>query len=77
MSAIETVNSIYEAIPDKIPAKHKLRAMLFYLAHYRLEKQLEDADEEVKFQAAMDALNELFSYFYSEKVHTLSIVKSS
>ena len=73
MSAIETVNSIYEAIPDKIPAKHKLRAMLFYLAHYRLEKQLEDADEEVKFQAAMDALNELFSYFYSEKVHTLSI----
>lgn len=73
MSAIETVNSIYEAIPDKIPAKHKLRAMLFYLAYYRLEKQLEDADEDVKFQAAMDALNELFSYFYSEKVHTLSI----
>lgn len=72
MSAIETVNSIYEAIPDKIPAKKKLRAMLFYLARYRLEKQMEGADEEVKFQAAMDSLNELFSYFYFEEVHKLS-----
>lgn len=72
MSAIETVNSIYEAIPDTIPAKKKLRAMLFYLAHYRLEKQMEGADEEVKFQAAMDSLNELFSYFFFERAHNLS-----
>lgn len=73
MSAIETVNSIYEAIPDTIPANKKLRAMLFYLAHYRLEKQLEGADEEVKFRAAMDSLNELFSYFFFEKAHNLSL----
>lgn len=73
VSAIETVNSIYEAIPDSIPAKKKLRAMLFYLAHYRLEKQLQYTDEETKFQAAMDSLNELFSYFYSERVHELSL----
>lgn len=73
VSAIETVNSIYEAIPDSIPAKKKLRAMLFYLAHYRLEKQLQFTDEETKFQAAMDSLNELFSYFYSERVHELSL----
>lgn len=33
-SAIETVNSIYDAIPDCIPVNKKLRAMLFYLAHY-------------------------------------------
>lgn len=72
-SAIETVNDIYAAIPDSIPAGKKLRAMLFYLAHYRLEKQMEDADEETKFQAAMDSLNELFSYFYSERVHELSL----
>ncbi len=72
-SAIETVNSIYEAIPhDKIPADKKLCAMLFYLARYKLEKQMPDADEDVKFQAAMDSLNELFSYFYSEEVHKLS-----
>lgn len=73
MSAIETVNSIYEAIPDTIPANKKLRAMLFYLAHYRLEKQLEGADEEVKFRAAMNSLNELFSYFFFEKAHNLSL----
>lgn len=71
-SVIETVNSIYEAIPDSIPATKKLRAMLFYLARYRLEKQLEEADEEIKFRAAMDSLNELFAYFYFEKVHGLS-----
>lgn len=71
-SIIETVNSIYGAIPDSIPATKKLRAMLFYLARYRLEKQLEGADEEVKFQAAMDSLNEIFSYFYFERVHELS-----
>lgn len=39
MSAIETVNSIYKAIPDTIPKEKKLRAMLFYLAYYNLEKQ--------------------------------------
>lgn len=72
VSVIETVNSIYEAIPDSIPATKKLRAMLFYLARYRLEKQLEGADEETKFRAAMDSLNELFAYFYFEKVHGLS-----
>lgn len=72
-SAIETVNDIYEAIPDSIPADKKLRAMLFYLAHYRLEKQMDDADEETKFQAAMDSLNELFSYFCFERVHELSL----
>lgn len=71
-SAVETVNSIYEAIPDSIPASKKLRAMLFYLARYRLEQQMEGADEEVKFQAAMDSLNEIFSYFYFERVHELS-----
>lgn len=75
MSVIETVNSIYGAISDSIPAKKKLRAMLFYLARYRLEKQLESADEEVKFRAAMDSLNELFAYFYFEKVHGLSFDK--
>ena len=72
MSAIETVNSIYKAIPDTIPKEKKLRAMLFYLAYYNLEKQMDSADEEVKFQAAMDSMNELFSYFYSEEVHNLS-----
>lgn len=72
-SAIATVNSIYEAIPVSIPAKKRLRAMLFYLARYRLEKQIDDADEETKFRAAMDSLNELFAYFYFEKVHELSL----
>lgn len=73
MSAIQTVNSLYEAIPeDKIPAHKKLCAMLFYLARYKLEKQMSDADEETKFQAAMDSLNELFTYFYSKGVRNLS-----
>lgn len=72
-SAVQTVNSIYEAIPDSIPREKKLRAMLFYLSHYRLEKQMDEADDETKFQAAMDSLNEIFSYFYFEKVHELSI----
>ena len=71
-SAIETVNSIYDAIPDSIPVNKKLRAMLFYLARYRLEQQMEGADEKVKFQAAMDSLNEIFAYFYFEQVHALS-----
>lgn len=71
-SAIETVNSIYEAIPDSIPAEKKLCAMLYYLAHYRLEKQMEEADEEIKFHAATESLNELFFYFYSDRVHKLS-----
>lgn len=71
-SALETVNSIYEAIPESIPADKKLRAMLFYLARYRLEQQMEEADEEVKFRAAMDSLNEIFSYFYFERVHKLA-----
>lgn len=71
-SALETVNSIYEAIPESIPADKRLRAMLFYLARYRLEQQMEEADEEVKFRAAMDSLNEIFAYFYFEEVHKLS-----
>ncbi len=33
-SAIETVNSIYDAIPDSIPVNKKLRAMLFYLGQF-------------------------------------------
>lgn len=72
-SAIETVNSIYGAIPESIPVDKKLGAMLFYLARYRLEQQMEEADEEVKFRAAMDSLNEIFSYFYFEQVHDLSL----
>lgn len=71
-SAIETVNSIYAAIPESISQDKKLRAMLFYLARYRLEQQLNTADDETKFRAALDSLNELFSYFYSEQVHELS-----
>ena len=71
-SAIETVNSIYDAIPDSIPVNKKLRAMLSYLARYKLEQQMEGADEKVKFQAAMDSLNEIFAYFYFEQVHELS-----
>lgn len=74
-AAIETVNSIYKAIPESVPEDKKLRAMLFYLARYRLEKQIGDADEDTKFRAAMDSLNELFSYFYSEQVHMLSLDK--
>lgn len=71
-SAIQTVNNIYYEIPDTIPNDKKLRAMLFYLAHYKLEKQINDADENIKFEAAISTLSELFSYFFLENVHRLS-----
>lgn len=72
-SAVQTVNNIYQAIPETIPIDKRLEAMLYYLAVHRLEKQMNDSDEETKFFSAMDSLNEMFSYFYTENVHKLSV----
>ena len=72
-SAVQTVNSIYAAIPETIPRDKRLRAMLFYLAKYRLEKQMDTADEKTKFDAAIASLNEMFSYFYSDSMNAMSM----
>lgn len=72
-AAIQTVNSIYTAIPDKIPRENRLNAMLAYLAYYRLEQQLKDADEGAKFAAAIESLSELYTYFSSEKLSGLTM----
>ena len=72
-SAVQTVNNNYQAIPETIPVEKKLEAMLYYLAVHRLEQQMSDSDEETKFISAMDSLNEMFSYFYTENVHKMSV----
>lgn len=71
-SAILTVNTLYKEIPDTIPHEKRLNAMLYYLAYYKLEQALLKADEELKFWAFKDSLNELFSYFYQEEVQKIS-----
>lgn len=72
-SAVQTVNNIYQAIPEAISIDKRLEAMLYYLAVHRLEQQMNDSDEETKFISAMDSLNEMFSYFYTENVHKMSV----
>lgn len=72
-SAVQTVNNIYQAIPETIPIEKRLGAMLYYLAVHRLEQQMSDSDEETKFISAMDSLNEMFSYFCTENVHKMSV----
>lgn len=72
-AAIQTVNNIYTAIPDKIPGEKKLNAMLAYLAYYRLEQQLKDADEGTKFAAAIESLSELYTYFLRENLNELTM----
>lgn len=72
-SAVQTVNNIYSAIPETIPAEKRLRAMLFYLASHRLEKQVSESSEPTKFEAALDSLNEMFSYFYTENVRKITL----
>ena len=34
---------------------------------------MSDSDEETKFISAMDSLNEMFSYFYTENIHKMSV----
>ena len=72
-SAVQTVNSIYAAIPETIPRDKRLRAMLYYLAKFRLEKQMDTAEEKSKFDAAIASLNEMFSYFYSDSMNAMSL----
>ena len=71
-SAIQTVNTMYGEM-EKFPADKRLRAMFFYLARNRLEQRIDTATAEEKFWAAMDSLNDLFPYFYSDNIHKLSI----
>lgn len=72
-AAIQTVNNIYTAIPDKVPSENRLNAMLAYLAYYRLEQQIKDADEGTKFAAAIESLSELYTYFLSENLSSLTM----
>ena len=70
-SALQTVNAMHSEIPESIPKDKKLRAMLFYLAHARLEQRFDEASPELKFSSAIESLNELFSYFQMENIHNL------
>lgn len=72
-AAIQTVNNIYTAIPDKVPSENRLSTMLAYLAYYRLEQQIKDADEGTKFAAAIESLSELYTYFLSENLSNLTM----
>lgn len=72
-SALQTVNAMHSEIPEAIPKDKKLRAMLFYLAHARLEQRIDDVSPELKFAAAIESMNELFSYFQMENVHKLQL----
>ncbi len=72
-AAIQTVNNIYTAIPEKVAIENRLNTMLAYLAYYRLEQQLKDADEETKFSAAIESLSELYTYFLSENLSGLTM----
>ena len=72
-SALQTVNAMYSEIPESIPKDKKLRAMIFYLAHARLEQRFDDASPELKFASAIESINELFSYFQMENVHNLKV----
>ena len=68
-STLETVNSLYNEIPEAVPKDKKLDAMIFYLSRARLERRFDEAIPELKFWSAMDSINELFFYFYTENVH--------
>lgn len=70
-SAVQTVNTMYGEM-ERFPADKRLRAMFFYLAHNRLEQRFENAAPEEKFWAAMDSLNDLFPYFYTDNIHKLT-----
>ena len=70
-SAVQTVNTMYGEM-ERFPADKRLRAMFFYLAHNRLEQRFEHAAPEEKFWAAMDSLNDLFPYFYTDSIHKLT-----
>lgn len=70
-SAVQTVNTMYGEM-EKFSADKRLRAMFFYLAHNRLEQRFEKATSEEKFWAAMDSLNDLFPYFYTDNIHKLT-----
>lgn len=72
-AAIQTVNNVYTAIPDNVPIENRLNAMLAYLAYYRLEQQMKDADEGTKFAAAIESLSELYTYFLSENLSSLTM----
>ena len=71
-SALETVNCLYSEIPETVPKDKKIKAMVYYLAHNRLEKRFDEATPELKFWSAMDSLDDLFSYFFEENVHKIS-----
>lgn len=70
-SAIQTVSTMYGEM-GRFPTDKRLRAMFFYLAHNRLEQRFEKATPEEKFWAAMDSLNDLFPYFYTDNIHKLT-----
>ncbi len=70
-SAIQTVNCIYNEIPNTIPIGKKLNAMLFYLSRYKLEQQLDVADVSQKLAAALASLNEMLTYFCDENVQAI------
>lgn len=72
-SAHKVVNEIFSQIPKSIPIDKKLPAMAYYLAKNRLEKQFETVEEKDKLHAALMELNELYTYFYSEDVSSISV----
>lgn len=72
-SAHKVVNEVYSQIPTSIPVEKKLPAMAYYLAKKRLEKQFENVEDRDKLYAALNELNELYIYFYSEDVLDISV----
>ena len=68
-----TVNEIYQQMPNSIPKDKLLAAMLYYMASYRLEKNTDESSTQVKFEAAIDTLNEMFYYFYRDETYRLSV----
>lgn len=71
-SARSTVNKIYNEMPTHIAKDKLLQEILYYLAHYKLEKQMSEVDDDIKFKAAISTLNEMFYYFYTEDTMNIS-----
>lgn len=67
------VNEIYQQMPSSLPKEKLLAALLYYMAYYRLEKNTDQSSTLVKFEAAIDTLNEMFYYFYRDETLKLSI----
>ena len=72
-STTNTVNEIQSQMPRSIPKNKLLAAMLHYMAYYRLEKNTDIVEDQFKFNAAIETLNEMFYYFYHDETQKLSI----